>query len=75
MRVMYQEDDWAITLQESSGVYFIRHLPCRAYLRHSVRLGCMCRSLRDANHLTASAPYVLVDTNILKMFMLLTGVT
>lgn len=71
MQVIHQQKDWALVLQGDTN-YMVRHLVCGAYLRFTAHRGCVCKGIDAAIGQRKPVP---VETEILKMFQFLTGVS
>lgn len=68
MQVLHIEGDWALVLMDDT--YLVRHLRCKSYLRIMAIHGCLCKTIEAP---IGNRKRVPVDTNILKMYLLLTG--
>lgn len=75
LHFMYEEGDWAIILQPQkkpkNDVYYVRHNTCGAYLKAQATRGCICKAV---NAPIGERKPIPVATNILKMYLLLTGI-
>jgi hypothetical protein len=69
MKVLHQQNNWALVLRDND-TYLIRHLTCGSYIRHAVRLGCVCAAIDAAIGKRKPIP---VDNEILKMYLFITG--
>lgn len=68
MQVIHIDGDWALVLHEDT--YMVRHLTCKSYLRIMAIHGCWCKTI-DAP--IGNRKIIPVNTNILKMYLFVTG--
>jgi hypothetical protein len=73
MTIMTEENGWAIVLMNNR--YYIRHIVCGRYIRHTYKTGCLCRGLNVKSTPAGTAAQFTttqVDDTIMKKFILLT---